>query len=137
MNTNEIVISSKDAVLLSALVHRASHLPGTDDAVGQLCAALETARIIDSARMPHAAVGLGTTVEYVELPEGRPRTVTLAHPIGADAGRGRISVLSPVGRALLGRRPGSAIEIALPSGRMQRIKVVSVRQDAQDASGGH
>lgn len=135
MNTQEIVISSKDAVLLSALVRRAELFTQTDDAVEELGTALEFARVIDSARMLRAVVGLGTTVDYVEVPEGALRTVTLAHPTEADMSRGRISVLSPVERALLGRKTGHVLDISLPSGRRQRVKVMGVRRDGAQGGG--
>lgn len=134
MNMQDIIISSKDAVLLSDLVRRADDLPEMEQAVEQLTLALEVARIIDSARMPNAVVTLGVLADYVEIPDGRSRTVMLVHPVGADASRGRISVLSPVGRALLGRTAGSVVEVALPSGRHQTIKVVGVRDEH---GGGH
>lgn len=127
MNMQDIIISSKDAVLLNDLVRRADDLPDMEQAVEQLTLALEVARIMDSARMPNAVVTLDVLADYVEIPDGRLRTVMLVHPVGADASRGRISVLSPVGRALLGRKAGSLIEVALPSGKQQTIKVVGVR----------
>jgi hypothetical protein len=55
---------------------------------------------------------MNSKVTYRVEPGGERRSVILVHPIEADASIGRISVLSPVGRALLGRAPGSVVRPA-------------------------
>jgi regulator of nucleoside diphosphate kinase len=52
--------------------------------------------------------------------------VTLVYPGGADIDAGRISVLVPVGTALLGLRVGQSIDWELPSGEKQRYRIVGV-----------
>jgi regulator of nucleoside diphosphate kinase len=63
-------------------------------------------------------------VAYGEEPGDVRRSVVLVHPIEADAAVGRISVLSPVGLALLGRTPGSLVDVALPGGRVLTIRIL-------------
>jgi regulator of nucleoside diphosphate kinase len=53
------------------------------------------------------------------------------HPAQADAGQGRISVLSPVGRALLGSRAGHEVEVALPSGETRRMVIVGIAEGGE------
>jgi len=78
--------------------------------------------------VPEAAgsdvAGLGSTVE-VEEDGGRRRTWTLVASHEAVAAEGRLSVESPVGVALLGRRTGDVAVAALPRGE-RRLKVLSV-----------
>lgn len=71
-------------------------------------------------------VRVGFTVTYEELPAGTRRRVTLVIPREADASAGRISVLSPVGRALLGRTKGHVVPVALPMGREVSVRVLQV-----------
>jgi regulator of nucleoside diphosphate kinase len=62
-------------------------------------------------------------VTYEELPARAHRRVTLVVPRQADAGAGRISVLSPVGRALLGQPSGRVVDIELPMGRQLSVHI--------------
>lgn len=71
-------------------------------------------------------VRVGFTVTYEELPAGTRRRVTLVIPREADASAGRISVLSPVGRALLGRTKGHVVPVSLPMGREVSVRVLQV-----------
>ena len=77
--------------------------------------------------VPHGdVVGLDAEVTYRELPGGARRTVRLVHPASADASKSRISVFAPVGRALLGRRAGARIPVALPNAAIDELHVLSV-----------
>jgi regulator of nucleoside diphosphate kinase len=57
---------------------------------------------------------------------GESREVSLVYPMDSDPEQGRISVLSPVGSALLGLSVGQTIDWPLPRGRLKRIRVVEV-----------
>lgn len=71
-------------------------------------------------------VRIRSTVIYEELPAGPRRRVTVVEPRASDASIGRISVLSPIGRALLGRRRNQIAEVGLPMGRSIAIRVADV-----------
>ena len=66
---------------------------------------------------PVAIVQFGAVVT-IEDEDGEQRTFRLVDKEESDANKGRISVQSPVGRALMGRRVGDAFEIDLPRGRV-------------------
>ena len=68
-------------------------------------------------------VAMGSTVTYVEEPSGMRRTVTITYPADADLALRKISVLSPIGRSLLGRRRGDIIDVALPGDRLLEIRI--------------
>jgi transcription elongation GreA/GreB family factor len=126
IDRNEIVLSTHDAATLSAVLAtvstRHAPLPG---------AAEELADVLSGARLVNATdgdiVGLNAEVTYVELPRGVARTVQLVHPASADAGAARISVFAPVARALIGRRAGARVPVALPDSAIDELQVVSVR----------
>ena len=97
--------------------------------MSDICISTGDARELDRLApraFPHGTVRLNSTVTYEEVPAGRRRRVTLVRPRDADASAGRISTLSPVGRALLGNARGVVVEILLPTGRQQLVRVVDV-----------
>jgi transcription elongation GreA/GreB family factor len=119
MTSKTLLVTRDDAVLLTALVEHAERRQA--DAVA--------ATAHDTHPLPTAA--LNTTVEFEDLESARRARVRLVHPSEADAGQGRISVLSPVGRALLGRRPGHVAEVQLPNGDMRSLTIVAIGEDAR------
>jgi regulator of nucleoside diphosphate kinase len=120
----DIFLNADDAVALGDLLSRSAQGADTDEAREALTAKLLGAAIVEPRALPPGTVRLHSTVTYEELPAGNRRSVTLVNPRRADAGRGRISILSPVGRALLGQQPGHAIDVALPGGRQVQLRVV-------------
>lgn len=123
--TNDLVISARDAEALAAMLgaHRRAN-PFEADASDALAELLLEARLV--ARLAADRVAMDSTVIYAEAPSGARRTVTLAYPGEADAAKGRISVLSPVGLALLGRRRGAEAAPVLPSGRRLSLRILEV-----------
>jgi regulator of nucleoside diphosphate kinase len=128
---NEILISSDDAKVLSTLIGGAAQ-SSADDAAETLADALDYAEVVATAQLPPSVVAMNTTIDYVEIPNNKARTVVLVHPAQADAKLGRVSVLSPVGQALLGRRVGSVSEVRLPAGNSLAIRIVGASAGAAD-----
>lgn len=82
--------------------------------IGAIKAALAHAVIYDPAESPVETVGVGTRVIVSE--EGTRDEFTIVGPAETAPAQGRISPDSPVGRALLGRRPGDVVEVRTPDG---------------------
>jgi regulator of nucleoside diphosphate kinase len=122
----EIFISSIDARELERLLADHADRDESGESAFDLSARLFDAQVVAHEALPHGTVCLRATVTYEELPARARRQVTLVPPQEADAGAGRISVLSPVGRALLGHSPGRVVDVALPSGRPQSLRVLDV-----------
>jgi len=122
---HELILSARDAEVLALMLgeRRRQHAleAAAADALADL---LVEARLVPHERLPADRVAMDSKVEYVEEPDGERRSVILVHPIEADAAVGRISVLSPVGLALLGRTPGSLVDVALPGGRVLTIRIL-------------
>jgi transcription elongation factor GreA len=69
-------------------------------------------------RDPHSSVAApGSTIEVVDM-EGAAETYHLVGAVESDPSAGRISVDSPVGRALVGRRKGDKVTVSVPSGTL-------------------
>lgn len=79
---------------------------------------------------PQAHIGivrLNSIVEYEEVPIGPRRTVRLVEPAHADARDGCVSTFAPMGRALMGVRVGSIVDVPLPNGNSSCVQVMAVR----------
>jgi transcription elongation factor GreA len=94
--------------------------------LGALTSALrEAVSVADVAEDP-SIVELGDEVE-VELPDGTLRSCCIVHPLEAPMAAERISVASPLARAVLGRRPGERATVAEPAG-VYGVRIVSRRR---------
>ena len=124
---HEVVLSADDAAVISNLIG-AGGLPSFSGAAGEaLAEALDAATVVPATELPPTVVAMNSVVEYMELPGGRVRDVVLVHPLAADVTSGRISVLSPVGRALLGRKVGDVCEVTVPGGSKLSVTIAGVR----------
>jgi regulator of nucleoside diphosphate kinase len=131
----QIFVSDSEIQRLRSVVEQ--HLDGRDGATAErLGAELDRAVVVDPARMPRDAVTIESRVTFEEERSGAVREVTLVYPSAADASAGRISVLAPVGAALLGLRTGDRIEWPLPDGRTARIRIRAVTspRDAHESA---
>jgi regulator of nucleoside diphosphate kinase len=77
--------------------------------------------------MPANVVTIGSEVTFEDVDRSRTETVKLVFPSDADVARGRISVLTPVGAALLGLSVGQQIGWEMADGRVKQFAVVDVR----------
>jgi regulator of nucleoside diphosphate kinase len=84
---------------------------------------LARAEILPAEQMPEDIVKMGSTVVYEDVETGRQATVQLAYPEDAEIEHGRISILAPVGAALIGLEVGQEINWPLPTGRTGRLRV--------------
>lgn len=87
---------------------------------------LERADVVPDSYLPEDAVRLHSRVTYRDLVAGHQRTVILAYPQEEDISLGRISVLTPVGAALLGLRPGQRIAWRSWADTERSLEVVAV-----------
>lgn len=124
-----IVIRAADEERLAALA--TSLLDSKPDLAEELLAELARARSAEDAALPPDTVQMGTTLTYEA--DGRRRRVTLVYPTEADIDAGRISILTPIGAALLGLAEGQSIEWTARDGRRQRLTVVEVERGAPPA----
>ena len=131
VKSNAVVLSADDAEVISNLIG-AGGLPSHSGTAGEaLAESLETATVVAASELPPTVVAMNSTVEYVELPGGKVRDVVLVHPSASDVSTGRISVLSPVGRSLLGRKVGDVCEVTVPGGSKLSVTIAGVRPGGQ------
>jgi regulator of nucleoside diphosphate kinase len=87
---------------------------------------LDLARIVQPEKVPGNVVTMNSRVLYEDVSTGDQGTVTIVYPGDADPSNQKISVLSPVGAALLGEAENSEVELPLPHGQTRRIRISSV-----------
>jgi regulator of nucleoside diphosphate kinase len=98
---------------------------------------LARAQIIPPENAPPTLVTMNSRVVFENVHTGRRREVTLVYPKEADAERGRISVFSPVGSALLGLSVGQEIHWVLPNGTPARFRISEVVYQPEAAGDYH
>jgi regulator of nucleoside diphosphate kinase len=87
---------------------------------------LVRANVVPREKIPEGVVTMNSRVIFENETTGERREITLVYPGSADIDAGRISVLVPVGTALLGLRVGQSIDWELPGGEKQRYRIVEV-----------
>lgn len=98
---------------------------------------INRADIREPAAMPADVVSMNSAVDCVDEASGKHHTLTLVYPKDADADAGRISVLAPVGSALLGLRVGQSIDWPGQGGRTLRLKVTAIHYQPEAAGDLH
>jgi regulator of nucleoside diphosphate kinase len=126
--SSEIRLTHLDAARLErSLIEQLRHSPEPTQGTAELEALLDAATVVPSASIDPDVVTMNSTVELTEQPAGRPMTVTLVYPKDSDPERSRVSVLSPVGRALIGARVGDTIRVVVPDHVPRELHVVGMK----------
>jgi regulator of nucleoside diphosphate kinase len=90
-----------------------------------LHAELDRATVVDSAEIPRDVVTMNSTITLRDIRTRESETYTLVYPTQADIANHRLSVLAPVGTAILGHRVGDEFKWPVPSG-WRRLKIEQV-----------
>ena len=123
--TPEIIVGEADHKQLNILAMAGlNHTPDQSD---DLLYELERARILSDAEVPADIVRMGSAVRY-RTDNGQEHAVTLVYPVDADIAAGRISIMTPVGTALIGLRVGQSISWRSRDNRKHMLTVLAVRQ---------
>lgn len=94
------------------------------------------AQVVDPLKVPPTVITMNSRVKLRDLDTGEEMVFTLVFPREADIDRGRLSVISPVGTAILGYTEGDTIEWKVPSGR-RRIKIEKILYQPEAAGDYH
>ena len=90
---------------------------------------LARAHIVTQDKLPHDVVRMGSKVSFTTT-DGFNRTFQLVYPGEADISVGKVSVLTPIGAALIGLSAGQSIPWTARDGRLLSLTVAEVAQDA-------
>ena len=89
---------------------------------------LDNARVIDTDVLPKDRVSLLSTVEFTNLTTNTRMTFQIVSPHEMDLEAGKISLKSPIGAALMGKKVGEIAEAQVPSGTL-RLRIESITLD--------
>jgi transcription elongation factor GreA len=93
--------------------------------IARLELTLSRAKIIQASDLPNDKIYILTRVKLKDLKSGEPFTYLLVSPEESDFEANKISVTSPIGKALLGKKPGDQVEVTVPVGKL-RYEVLEI-----------
>lgn len=127
----EIIMGHADHRQLNILAMAGlNHTPEQSD---NLLNELERARVLDDTAVPSDIVRMGSTARY-RTENGQEQQIILVYPADADIAQGRISVMTPVGTALIGLRAGQSITWRDRNNKRHMLTVLSVTPAAPIAA---
>lgn len=126
MTSRAIFVTDQDFWPLQALVRaRAGDSPRDEAHIGKLADELARSIPFDAAKVPPDIITMHSRALVRDLDSGATYTYTLVYPHQSDLTRGRLSVLAPLGTALLGFRQGDEIVWEMPCG-IRRLHIERV-----------
>lgn len=124
MTRPAIIINERNAELIDRLLEQPAfaHSPVAD----ALNAELDRAQLLAPEAMPHDVVSMNSKIRFRDLTSGEERVRTLVFPSQVTDSATQLSVLAPVGAALLGLKVGGVIHWTLPGGAAAHLEVLEL-----------
>jgi regulator of nucleoside diphosphate kinase len=137
MKEREIYVTALDVERLRKLLDGVKLWSSRDrEHLQELESELDRAHVVASQDVPGDVVTMNYEVLVKDLDSKKEMTLTLVFPSEADLEQGKISILAPIGTALLGYRVGDTIEWRVP-GRVRRLRVEKVLYQPEAAGDYH
>ena len=130
MNKKRIIVNSRDYVKLRQITNGSGTESG-NQYIRNLEAELSNAVVIDPEKIPADVITMNTKVSFCNVSESEDFIYTIVYPEDADIEHGKLSVLAPIGTALLGYREGDEVAWKVPSGiKTFRIEKILYQPEA-------
>jgi regulator of nucleoside diphosphate kinase len=137
MGERTIYVTEFDQERLSSLLDGTRSWNNKDrDYLTRLEQELEWAQMVPPRDIPNDVVTMNSQARIRDLDSDEEMVFTLVFPVEADYERGRLSVLAPIGTALLGYRAGDTVEWEVPGG-VRRLKIEQVLYQPEAAGDYH
>jgi regulator of nucleoside diphosphate kinase len=130
---NRIVVTRPDLERLRGILSSRNGSPRDREHLHDLREELDQARIVGAEEVAPDVVTLQSEVRVRDSETGIPSDYTVVSPALADVRSGHVSVLAPLGTALLGYREGDEVEWQMPGG-VRRLQIERVRQPQRIAA---
>ena|SRR3569833_3840382 len=127
MRDHPILITELDAAKLRGLLAAFATVHRDQRHLEELASELERAVVVDLDDLPRNVVTMHARVRVADLATGERQELVLVFPTQADMAARRLSVLAPIGTALLGYREGDEVEWRTPGG-LRRLRIEKVIQ---------
>ncbi len=125
MQDRPIFITAQDLERLRGLLNKQWATGRDSRYLAKLRDELEKAAVVDPKSVPNDVVTMNSTVELTDLDTSTTEVYTLVFPDEADIGQAKVSVLAPIGTAMLGYRVGDTFEWEVPAGT-RRLRVSQI-----------
>lgn len=135
MRQKQIYITKFDRERLDELLGQPWH-PDLDPYLNALRAELERAKVVPPREIPPDVITMNSTASLVDVDSSEVEDYTLVFPKDADTDAGKVSVMAPLGTAMLGYRVGDVFEWDVPMGR-RRWRVDRVLYQPEAAGDYH
>jgi regulator of nucleoside diphosphate kinase len=119
----QITVSNADYERLTDLA--TASLERLPDVARELLSEMDRARIVEAGDVPANVVRMGSTVTF-ESDDGHTRTMKLVYPADESLDQHRLSVMTPIGAALIGLAEGQSISWTARDGRRHELTVRKV-----------
>jgi regulator of nucleoside diphosphate kinase len=132
MESRDIYITKYDLTRLRELLQVGISFAARDrQSLKSLQNELDRAHIVEPSAVPHDVVTMNSHVRLKDLETNGEKVYTLVFPSEANLGQQKISILAPIGTAILGYRAGDAVEWQVPGGiRKFRIEEILYQPEA-------
>ena len=120
MNEDTLLITEKDYLRIRNIIE------STTSNFENLELELDRASIITDSQVPGDLVTMNSKVRFLNKQDNREQTVTLVYPKDANLDEGKISVLAPMGSALIGLKVNQEINWMFPDGKTKTLKILEV-----------
>jgi regulator of nucleoside diphosphate kinase len=117
----KIIMTDKDHGRLSQLLEQKKF-----EDTEKLWEEISRAQIVSQNEVPKDVVTMNSLVRVKDVQSGKERDLLIVYPNQANVDLGKISILTPVGIALIGLRVGQSIDMVVPNGKTKQIQVVEV-----------
>lgn len=122
MSNRKIYITEYDAKRLADLIRDAHELEHREpEYLETLGKELARAEVVAPEDIPADVITMNSTVRLVDIDTSEEEVCTLVFPANADANEGRISVLAPIGTAMLGYKVGDTFTWQVPGGERRLL----------------
>lgn len=131
MNSQSIAMTALDLSRLRDVLKARTSIGRDRDHLASLEHELDRAHIVDPSAIPHDVVTMNSQVRIEDVDTGQESVYTVVFPLDASLPEKKVSVLAPIGTALLGSRAGEMVDWPVPAGRRTvRIKDVLYQPEA-------
>lgn len=123
----QIFLTDLDAVRLRNVARQLGSQRGeAQNHAEELMELVDNAAVVPADTIAPDVVTMNSTVVYDDAEDGQVETLMLVYPEHADAALGRVSVLSPLGRTLIGLRAGASVSFETPGDGLRCVRVRKV-----------
>jgi regulator of nucleoside diphosphate kinase len=120
-----IIVSNADYERLTDLA--TASIERLPEVAEELLSEMDRAKVVRDDSVPANVVRMGSTVTF-RSDDGRELTETLVYPVDEDSAAHKLSVMTPIGAALIGLAEGQSISWTARDGRRHELTVVKVKQ---------